>query len=216
MTKVDVTQKADIRCFLGAPGTGKSHATKAEIKKARRCLVWDLEDEYTDLEAVTIAGLPRRLHQAGAEAFKLRVIPSTDAAKRQVEFDLVCRTIMAIGKMTFVAEELRFVTQPSKAPAGWAAITLRGRKRGVKVIGTSQRPASIDKDFLGSATLIRCGALNYPEDRTAVARVMGIPEMAIAALEGYEVIEWTRTPRQVKGPPRLNSIAGMADMLAKA
>lgn len=216
MTAVDVTQKADIRCFLGAPGTGKSHATKAEIKKARRLIVWDLEDEYADIEAVTVDQLPRRLHQAGAGAFKVRVIPSTDATRRATEFDLVCRTIMAIGKLTFVAEELRFVTQPSKAPAGWAAITLRGRKRGVKVIGTSQRPASIDKDFLGSATLIRCGALNYPEDRTAVARVMGINEAAIAALEGHEVIEWTRTPRSIKGPARFNTIAGLADILKAA
>lgn len=197
MTTVDVTQKADIRCALGAPGTGKSHYTKAEIAKAKRCLVWDLEDEYEGIEAVTVQGLARRLHQAGAGAFKVRVIPDTDAGKRQVEFDLVCRAIMAIGKMTFVAEELRFVTQPSKAPAGWAAITLRGRKRGVKVIGTSQRPASIDKDFLGSATLIRCGALSYPEDRKAVAAVMGIDAEEIEKLEGHQAILWTRTPRKV-------------------
>jgi hypothetical protein len=198
MNKVDVTQKADIRCFLGAPGTGKSHATMAEMMKAKRLVVWDLEDEYTQIETVTVASLPRRLHQAGAGGFKVRIIPSTDAGKRQVEFDLVCRTIMEVGKLLFVAEELRFVTQPSKAPAGWAAITLRGRKRGVKVIGTSQRPASIDKDFLGSATTIRCGALNYPEDRKAVAAVMGIDPEEIEKLEGYQAILWTRTPRTVK------------------
>lgn len=197
MTKVDVTQKADIRCVLGAPGTGKSHYTKAEMHKARRLLVWDLEDEYTEIEAVTVQDLARRLHRAGAGAFQVRVIPSTDAAKRMVEFDLVCRAVMAVGKVTFVAEELRFVTQPSKAPAGWAAITLRGRKRGVKVIGTSQRPASIDKDFLGSATLIRCGALNYPEDRKAVAAVCGIDPAEIEKLEGHRAILWTRTPRKV-------------------
>lgn len=198
MTKVDVTQKADIRCALGAPGTGKSHYTKAEMAKAKRLIVWDLEDEYEGIEAIAISKLPHRLHQAGKGGFKLRVIPSTDADKRQVEFDLVCRTIMAIGNLLFVAEELRFVTQPSKAPAGWAAITLRGRKRGVKVIGTSQRPASIDKDFLGSATLIRCGALNYPEDRKAVAAVMGIDPEEIEKLEGHQAILWTRTPRSCK------------------
>lgn len=198
MTKVDVTQKADIRCVLGAPGTGKSHYTKAEMKRARRLLVWDLEDEYTELETVTVQQLAHRLHQAGQGAFKIRIVPSTDQVKRLVEFDLVCRAIMAVGKITFVAEELRFVTQPSKAPAGWAAITLRGRKRGVKVIGTSQRPASIDKDFLGSATLIRCGALNYPEDRKAVAAVMGIDQEQIEKLEGYQAILWTRTPRTVQ------------------
>lgn len=198
MSKIDVSQKADIRAVMGAPGTGKSHYVKAEMKAARRLLVWDLEDEYTDIEAVTVAKLPARLHQAGQGGFAVRVIPSTDAGQRQTQFDLVCRTAMAIGKLLFIAEELRFVTQPSKAPAGWAGITLRGRKRGVRVIGTSQRPASIDKDFLGSATLIRCGALNYPEDRRAVAAVMGIDAGQIEKLEGYQAILWTRTPRTVK------------------
>lgn len=198
MSKIDVSQKADIRAVMGAPGTGKSHYVKAEMKAARRLLVWDLEDEYTDIQAVTVAQLPATLHQAGQGAFAVRVIPSTDAGQRAAQFDLVCRTAMAIGKLLFVAEELRFVTQPSKAPAGWAGITLRGRKRGVRVIGTSQRPASIDKDFLGSATLIRCGALNYPEDRRAVAAVMGIDAGQIEKLEGFQAILWTRTPRTVR------------------
>lgn len=198
MSKIDVAQAADIRAVLGAPGTGKSQYTKAELAKAKRALVWDLEDEYTDIEAVRIRDLPARLHRAGKGTFKVRVVASTDAAIRQVEFDLVCRTVMAIGNLLFVAEELRFVTQPSKAPAGWAAITLRGRKRGIKVIGTSQRPASIDKDFLGSATLIRTGALNYPADRKAVADVMGIDLADIEKLEGHRAILWTRTPRSVK------------------
>lgn len=201
--KIDVTQAADIRAVLGASGTGKSHYLKSLIAKAKRALVWDMEDEYTDLEAVTVQALPGRLHRAGQGAFKVRVIPSTDAAQRQIEFDLFCRTAMAIGKLLMLAEELRFVTQPSKAPAGWASVTLRGRKRGVKVIGASQRPASIDKDFLGNATLIRCGALGYPEDRKAVAAVMGIDPAAIEQLEGFEAIEWQRTPRKITYPPRL-------------
>lgn len=198
MSKIDVNQKADIRAVLGAPGTGKSHYTKAELAKAKRALVWDLEDEYTDIEAVDLHQLPARLHRAGQGAFKLRVVASHDPEIYKAEFNLFCCLVMEIGNMLVIAEELRFVTQPSKAPAGWAAITLRGRKRGVKVIGTSQRPASIDKDFLGSATLIRTGALNYPADRQAVADVMGIDRAEIEKLQGFEAIIWTRTPRTVK------------------
>lgn len=205
--KIDVTQVADIRAVLGAPGTGKSHYLKAQIAKSKRVAVWDMEDEYTDLEAVTVQALPGRLHRSGQGAFKVRVVPSADAAQRQIEFDLFCRTAMAIGKLLILAEELRFVTQPSKAPAGWASVTLRGRKRGVKVIGASQRPASIDKDFLGGATLIRCGALGYPEDRKAVAAVMGIDAAEIEKLEGFETIEWQRTPRKITYPPRLRQKA---------
>lgn len=196
--KIDVTQKADIRAVLGAPGTGKSYYLKNELAKEKRVLVWDMEDEYTDIPAVSLAQLPATLHRAGQGPFRFRVIPAADAAVRQVEFDLFCRIAMAVGKLMLLAEELRFVTQPSKAPAGWASVTLRGRKRGVKVIGASQRPASIDKDFLGGATLIRCGALGYPEDRKAVAAVMGIDPVEIEKLQGFQAITWTRTPRTIK------------------
>ena len=46
--------------------------------------------------------------------------------------------------------------------------------------------------------MIRCGALNYPEDRKAVAAVMGIDPAEIEKLEGYQAILWTRTPRTCK------------------
>lgn len=196
MAEINVNQAADIRAVMGAPGTGKSHYTKAEIARAKRVLIWDLEDEYSE-EKISLADLAPMLHKVGNGGFKWRVVPSTDAAKRQIEFDLFCRMAMAVGNMLLVVEELRFVTQPSKAPAGWAGITLRGRKRGIRVIGTSQRPASIDKDFLGSATLIRCGALNYPEDRKAVAVVMGTTPEEVAKLTGYQALLWTRTPRKL-------------------
>lgn len=196
--KIDVSQKADIRAVLGAPGTGKSHYTKAELGKAKRAIIWDMEDEYTDIQAVTIDRLPHVLHQVGQGAIKLRIVPSADAELRQTEFNLFCRTAMAVGNLLLVAEELRFVTQPSRAPVGWASIVLRGRKRGIRVIGSSQRPASIDKDFLSSASMIRCGALGYPGDRAAVAAVMGIDPSEIEKLQGYQAITWTRTPRTIK------------------
>lgn len=201
MTKINVNHKADIRAIMGASGTGKSHYLKGELSRAPRAAVWDMEDEYSDLPAVSLGELPAVLHQAGKGAVKVRVVPSVDAKVRAAQFDLFCRTVMAVGNLTVLAEELRFVTQPSYAPPGWAGVVLRGRKRGLRVIGASQRPASIDKDFLSNATYIRCGALGYPADRAAVAAVMNIDPANIAALEGFEVIEWSRTPRKVTVPP---------------
>lgn len=198
MSRIDVTHRADIRAIMGASGTGKSHYIKAELAKANRAMVWDMEDEYDNVPAVSLAELPAALHRAGRGNFRYRVIPSADADQRQKEFDLFCRAAMAVGNVLILAEELRFVTQPNKAPAGWAGVVLRGRKRGLQVIGASQRPASIDKDFLSNATFIRCGALGYPADRQAVAAVMGIDQAEIADLTGFQAISWTRTPRTIK------------------
>ena len=66
---------------------------------------------------------------------------------------------------------------------------MTGRHRGLRVIGASQRPASIDKDFLGNATLIHTGCLVYPENIRAVAKAMQVEEGAIAALAPLDWIE---------------------------
>lgn len=191
MTGVDVTQRADIRAVLGATGTGKSHYVKAQLAKARRLLVWDIEDEYRDLPAVQLNELLPLMH-GGKKPGRYRFICSGDAATRAKQFDIFCRLAFNLGNVLVVVEELRFVTMPSRAPEGWALLTLRGRKRGVKIIGTSQRPAQIDKDFLGNCTLIRCGALEYPADRAAVAPVLRCRVEDIAALSGHRFIEWKR------------------------
>lgn len=193
--KIDTSLAADVQAFLGATGTGKSHALKKSIGKDKRLLIWDIEDEYSSVETFTMTAIPPKMDKPGP--WKYRFVPSMDRDTRVAQFNLFCKLAMAIGNLTLVAEELRFVTQPSKSPEWWAAVTMRGRKRGIKVRGTSQRPASIDKDFLSNATRIRCGALAYPEDRKAVAAVMGVDPLEIAALEGHQAIVWTRSPRKI-------------------
>lgn len=188
--KVDVSQAADIQAVLGASGTGKSHYVKGAIAKDRRLLVWDIEDEYPDLPALSLSQLPQAF--AGRKPCRAKFICSADGSTRAREFDLFCRIAFAAGNLRLVAEELRFVTTASRAPDGWAAITLRGRKRGIRTIGTSQRPAQIDKDFLGNCTLIRCGALEYPEDRKAVAPILRASLDEIAALSGFRALEYRR------------------------
>jgi hypothetical protein len=190
MTAVDVTQAADIQAVLGASGTGKSHYVKAAIRKDRRLLVWDIEDEYPDLPALSLRDLPRAF--AGRKPMRAKFICSADGSARAREFDLFCRIAFACGNLRLVVEELRFVTMPSRSPDGWASITLRGRKRGIKTIGTSQRPAQIDKDFLGNCTFIRCGALEYPDDRKAVAPILRCSLDEIAALKGFAALEYRR------------------------
>lgn len=202
MAVIDVSHAADIRAIMGASGTGKSHYLRAEMRKARRLAVWDLEDEHTSIRAVTLAQLPRLL--ATGKAIKLRFVPSTDSKRMAVEFDLFCRIVAAAGNLTVVVEELRFVTQASRAPEGWAFITLRGRKRGLVVIGTSQRPAQIDKDFLSNATLIRVGALEYEPDRKAILTTIGndpLVQTALAKLTGHQALIWTRKTRKVTRAP---------------
>ena len=190
MSKVDVSLAADIQAVMGASGTGKSHYVKKLIARDRRLLVWDIEDEYPDLPALALSELPAAF--AGKKPRRARFVCAADGATRARQFDLFCRIAFAAGNLRLVVEELRFVTTASRAPDGWSAITLRGRKRGIRTIGTSQRPAQIDKDFLGNCTLLRVGALEYPEDRKAVAPILRRSLEEIAALSGYQALEYRR------------------------
>lgn len=196
---VDVTHAADIRAVLGASGTGKSHYVKGEIGKNRRVIVWDMEEEYSDLVAIPLGEIPSTL---AGKSFRVRYIPSHEEAKRRMQFDAFCRIILQSmekigGTVLVIVEELRFVTSANRSTDAWAGLTVRGRKRGIKIIGTSQRPAQIDKDFLGQCNLIRCGALTYPPDRAAVAGAIDVDVNQLAALEGFQAVIWTRTPKKI-------------------
>jgi hypothetical protein len=59
----------------------------------------------------------------------------------------------------------------------------------MRIIGASQRPASIDKHFFGNATTIRTGRLNFEADIKVLANVTGESPDTIRGLMPLEWIE---------------------------
>lgn len=183
--------QARIMAVLGASGSGKSTFIKREIAKpaaARRLLIWDPMKEY-GAHGAAISTAAELLDGLKGKRFALVFQPSTDPKARVRQFDFLCRAALAAGNLTLVVEELRFVTTPSRAPLGWAQVCLTGRHKGLTVYGASQRPASIDKDFLGNCSRVRTGRLTYPEDVKAVASAARIPLAEIDVLKPLEWIE---------------------------
>ena len=179
---------------FGASGSGKSTFIKRAIAKAKpaRLLIWDPMQEYAEFGQVTqsLGELVAQIAAGGKRGkFSLVYQPSSDEKTRAKQFDVFCGLAMAAGQLVLVVEELKFVTKPSWSPVRWAQVTMTGRHRCLRVIGASQRPASIDKDFLGNCTTIHTGRLAYPEDVRAVAKAMGVDEAGIAALKPLEWIE---------------------------
>lgn len=70
-----------------------------------------------------------------------------------------------------------------------AQACLTGRRKGLKVCGLSERPASIDKDFLGNCTAFHTGRLAYPEDVKAVSKALGGYAADIQALTPLKWLE---------------------------
>lgn len=182
-----VGAKAHIEAVLGASGSGKSSYVKRLMERAkpRRLIVFDPENEWSAFGTVTtrvedvLAGF-KAAGQDGACRVVFVPSPVPEIAVRQ--FDAVCRIAFHAERLTFIVDELKSVTSPSRSPVGWGMLTGRGRKRAIVMYGLSQRPASIDKDFLGNCNYVRAGRLTYIEDQRAVARVLGVKEADIGAL----------------------------------
>lgn len=182
---------ADVTAILGGIGSGKSAYIKQRLRvdKPKRLLIFDPQSEYQEFAPIT--GLREIFDAMRAPSWRLAYFPTAAPDRMRAEFDLLARLAYAAGRCTFIADELHLVTspRPDKVPAGWAALVLRARHRRVVIIGASQRPAHLDKNFLGNATRIRTGRLGYGPDGETVAKAMLIRADEVAALRPLEWIE---------------------------
>jgi hypothetical protein len=187
---VSVTAQPRIEAYIGASGSGKGVSVARRLKELRpaRLLVWDPCDEYR-AQATAMRSLPaiaQHLRRAGQDGpFRVRYVPGA-GVKLAEAFGVVCGLAFAAGNLVFVAEELSDVTSGGYAPPDWRQVITQGRHRLMHVLGCAQRPALIDKTFLGNATYIRCFTLRYDADRRAMAAALDVPVQRIAALETTE------------------------------
>jgi len=198
--------------IIGTTGCGKSTELKRRLaqKKRPRVMVWSpkepidrYQDFFPDSKIVRSMGeVLDVIGKAGKRGkFALVFQPTLNRAKDEAAFSVFCKIAMASGNLTMVVEELHTVTKPSFAPDGWAKLNFMGRAYGVEVFGLSQRPASVDKSFMGSLSACHCGRLAYPEDQKTMAKTMGVHISDIASLIGYQAIQKDFSTGQVKRLP---------------
>lgn len=209
--------RPDAECIaiLGARGCGKSTWFRQllEKRKPARLGLWDVKREHAIDGTTDLGAFVRALR---GRTWRLAFYPTmVDDERRAREFDIWCLAMYRAKHCFAGVEELAYVTRPSRSPQGWRTLSLLGRNENpeggaVSVAATSQRPASVDKDFIGNATLIHCGRLPYAADADTVARTLGVPAaelMALPQLGWIERGENDRAPRrgQVTHAPGLTS-----------
>jgi len=181
VARVDVSRAANIVVVAGSSGSGKSEWVKRQIRRKRRVIVWDPDGEYDGQRFASVRELLQvaRANPAGPGRYCL-------TSARLADFDLWAKIAFAWANCVAVAEETADVTSPGKAPEGWGQLVRRGRKRGITVIGVTQRPAESDKTIMGNATLIHCGRLARDKDRRYMAQELDCPLDALPT----EPLEW--------------------------
>jgi hypothetical protein len=211
---MDNSNKPDIRAYIGATGSGKGVSVRAHLKDVRptRFLVWDPLGEYSAFVRLTTGDLAAVAKAAKGGAFAVAYYPGPDVSTYADKFALFCRIAFAAGNCVVLVEELADLTSPSFAPMPWRRLTTQGRHRGIRIVTCSQRPAQVDKQFLGNCTYIRCFTLRYPQDRQAMAGAMSVPLVQIEELQTVETDKATeinylerdfRTQKTNRGTVRL-------------
>jgi hypothetical protein len=187
--------KAKVIAVFGARGTGKSAWIKKsrEVSAAKRLIVWDYMHEYQSI-ASPVSTLGEVLQAMRSKAW--RVAYQVDHTKQDAAFEFLTSAARTVGNCTFLAEELAFVTKANKAPPAWRQATLLGRHSGMTIIGASQRPASVDKDFIACADIIHCGRLANEPDAKAVATFLGCDWRELINLPDLHYIELDVTKRE--------------------
>lgn len=185
---MDNTNPPNIRAYVGGSGSGKGASVREYLKKHRskRLLVWDPLGEYGHLCKVRtddLAVVGKTLTAAGEKgAFSISFWPGSNNRKYAEKFALFCRMAWSAGDADVLIEELADVTTPSHAPQPWGRLVKQGRHRALRLIGCTQRPANVDKDFLGNNTYVRCFMLNWPADAPVMAQVVRATTAEVLAL----------------------------------
>lgn len=188
------TNRPDIRAYVGGTGSGKGASVREHLEKIkpRRLLIWDPLGEYAycckvvtgDMEVVarTIKAAKSYGESSALGGFSISFFPGPDARKFADNFEKFCRLAWWAGDADVLVEELADVTTASHAPPLWGRMVKQGRHRRLRLIGCTQRPASVDKDFLGNVTYVRVFCLNWPADVPVMAAVVRAPQADVAAL----------------------------------
>ena len=181
---MDNSNKPSLRAYVGATGSGKGVSIREHLKKekAARIIVWDPLGEYADFVKKTTSSLAEVAKSAKGESFAVAYYPGPNAETYKSKFAMFCRIAFAAGNLVMMVEELADVTSPSYAPPAWRQCTKKGRHAGLRIVAATQRPADLDKHFLGGCTYIRCFTLRFPADRKAMAGAMDVPIAQIAGL----------------------------------
>jgi len=177
--------QADMWAVFGGSGTGKSYLIKSIISRDKRLMVFDPMEEYKGQVVETIPALVALVKK---RRFRAIFRPSFECIDEQ--FAAFCKVAWAVGQLRLVAEELNTVTESSRAPAAWRNVTSRGRHRGLHIIGASQRPAGVDKDFIANATRVVAGRLHYERDWKALAQVFGKDAERLPQLKNRVFLSW--------------------------
>lgn len=190
---------------FGKSGSGKSHLVKTMIRDYDRVVVVDPEEEYDSLPGFTridnAEALLAHLRERWQDDFRVAYVP--EPGRERLEAENAAQILVTLqnayknGTLTrgavLVVDELATcypIHQGDSVGGGMDAAVSRGRKRGLTVIGVTQRPAEIPTRFRGNLDRIISFRFSTPHDVRAVTGAVGDGAVgeAVQRLEDYQFV----------------------------
>ncbi len=175
---------ASMTAIYGRRGTGKTTRVKELLKSHRRVIAFDPIGEYVGdgFTACGWADLGKKMGRHWRTGFKLSYSPQRGAAAEALHE--LCQYLFSVQggyrpgapQIVLVVEEMSLSFPVTRLPAnlwGMTEICERGRHVGIGVIGTTQRPATVNTIFRGNCEDTYVFALSWATDVEAVCSMIG-------------------------------------------
>jgi len=177
-----------IRLSMGRRGSGKSYLAKSLVQDQQRVLVYDTLGEYED--GVIIEDI-QSLNSFWLKVYRGNFRIVYQPVDPEGDFDYVCRLVYECCDMTFLVEELDRYAKPLAMSLPMKEIVQRGRHRNIELIGTTQRPANIDRLVTSQAKEFFIFNTTEPRDIAYFKETLGNEVLElIEHLEEYEYVRW--------------------------
>lgn len=148
-------KQTDLISIFGKRGSGKTTLCKNIQRAFPRVVVIDLLQEYSDDEcdfrvqnlqdfARILIALTRARSKQFRIVFQFDIENSDDET---ADFDVAMHLLYKFGDCMIVIEEIHHYMRGEQVPEWLRKMILVGRHRGVGIIATSQKPATVSKVF---------------------------------------------------------------------
>ena len=195
--------------YIGCSGSGKTQALKQNphLKKAKRVLLWDIDQDHKAVRFESRAAYARALLSAlkSGKGFRL----AYSGADTNANFEWFCRLAWAAldgdKETVVVVEELADVSPSvAKATPEFGRILRKSRKFGGVLLMTSQRGQEIPKTAYNQVSATYVGQ-QKGGDIAKVAKDLGLPVDAVAGLQKltfWMVTQGADAPKRLKITPK--------------
>lgn len=160
--------------IIGTTGYGKTVLVREITRQFRRVIFLDVLDEYDN--AVPVLSVPDfveyiPLDDGGDLRLAVRLEKTED-------YQYIFRALKYFRDIVLVVEEANIFSSPYITDDGLRELIFRGRRRGINIIWTSQRPASVGRDLTSQSTVLVAFRLLEPRDLDYLPREWRSPERA--------------------------------------